>query len=372
MPALWKYLPRASYMYIDRLVCNTTRAMAMATFESTRCPNFTPYSVDVKTWSRPGNQEIYIRYNESLSSMPDVLRLAAEGNHRDFAKALSNLDSTEYVNRISVEHSLMTFVMLDDPRGASLVVADENCRTYIAACACACTDYALRNDKVAYIKWALADNCKCKRYADDACCMAAGDSGTARILDCLGNSKIEITPHLLIEAIYATNVAAIKWYIDAKYPVGRWACQRALKGGKLKSLEYLLERNVPIDPSHVTLACRHNAAIFNMLLSMGVALSRDDSSMCTTAVSYNNLEVLKWCKDNNFKWNVSTFMVAFNQNAPASKEMLYYLWTKGCPRPEWSMIHNLLGCKHMISHLKNVSRTSCKPCSKVSRTTSKA
>lgn len=317
--------------------------------QATKHLDFSPYSTDVATWSRPNFESNYITFNLGLYHATDVLREASKGTHSSFVKALDNLDPNVAADCVAVRHCLMIYAMLDDPVGAALILADMRFRKSLdrSTCTADCATYALRNDRVAYLTWAL-DNCTI--YNDKVCCRDAGHSGTVRVLDCLGKSKVAITFCLLDEAIVKDNFSAIKWYVNGKYPVHRWACCTSLREGKLDTLKYLIGRNIhpfQIDMSQV---CKYSTDMLDRLESTGVSMPPlADCGMCTSAVAFNNLEALEWCKRKGYEWNVATFVKGFDVRAPASRKIMDYLWKNNCHRPKLCVIREC--SNHSLRHV---------------------
>lgn len=286
------------------------------------CADLSPHSSDVEAWSVLVDNSAYRAFNRSLTNKNFMLRMACEGNHVGFAKAL-----VACAGPISMQHSLMVFAMVNDTKGAELICSHKRFIPPYDLC----TRYAVSTGKADFLKW-IVTHCPTSSYALNS---YVGQVGTSDTLDSFRSSGMDIMPILLQSAILADNYPAIKWYIEGGYLATSSACINALQHGKLDVLLYLLENNAPLDSSDISFACNSTAAMLNGLAETeGVNMPPlDDELMCNSAVIFNNLDTLIWCIIRGYKWTENTYMAAFYVKNPASKDILNFLWMYGCPRP---------------------------------------
>lgn len=372
-----------------------------------RVTNPSPHSVDADIWSSAsasfsGWPEydmcltcVFSNFNKGLEEMNDTLRLASIGNHSGFREQLDMLDPAASADKITVQNSLMVFAMMDDPKGAAIIASDRRFMPNHIWC----ISYACKEGKLKYLYWAVRvlDDCgwqiPCEHFHHYDLSRCAGRVGTVAVLDCLEMAWLGHFSDVLGAAIKSDNRPALTWFLDRNTEKCSWACEYALEYGKLDTLKYLLDRKCMLKPKDVSMACKHGAETLDGLVSMGIHIPSDDS-MCTAAVTYNNLEALEWCRRKHLTWTARTFLAALSGQTPATKEILdqlvrlnswrgvemskymhkedtwnatenmknlrggkavsrdilQYLWKNDCPRPKQKLLHSWM-VKHSLKHI---------------------
>lgn len=214
---------------------------------------------------------------------------------------------------------------------------------------------AINRGNIEVVKW-MVEN---KRYVDDCPLFHAAKCGKLEILKCFGSidcdksyryiwavavesGKIETIIWLKENgwewnkdiAYYATcsnNLEILKWSFNQGLPISKKILvQSAAEHGSLEMLKYLVERECKVGLwSIVEAAKRGHLEVVKFLIPLLKPGYVDEGDVCAFAAQRNKYEVLKWLKENGWKWDYRVYEYAERFRY---KDILQYCVDNNCPK----------------------------------------
>jgi len=109
---------------------------------------------------------------------------------------------------------------------------------------------------------------------------------------------------------YSGNLKIFKWMMSKRFPIGRYIFQHAASGGYIRILKYLYD-----------------------LAKNDLSYPWWDETVCTCAAENGHLDVLKWLREKQCPWNISTLYSSL-ENYPTNLDIFKWAYENNCPKDD--------------------------------------